>query len=267
MTDRHIPVLLDEVLAALEPREGAVLVDATFGNGGYTLGLLNAAPVRVFGVDRDPYVQARAAEVEAAHPGRFTFLAGRFGDLRDLLASAGVTGVDGIAFDFGVSSMQLDGAERGFSFKQDGPLDMRMGADGPTAADLVNSLPEAELADLLFALGEERQSRRIARAICHDRREKPFLRTAELAGLVRRVVGVSKDGLDPATRTFQALRIQVNDELGEIDRALSAAEAVLKPGGRLAAVSFHSLEDRRVKLFLQDRSGAGPRPSRHLPDR
>ncbi|MGB0681679.1 MAG: 16S rRNA (cytosine(1402)-N(4))-methyltransferase RsmH [Magnetovibrionaceae bacterium] len=263
----HIPVLLNEVVGALQPKDGGTYVDATFGNGGYTRALLGAADTRVLSIDRDPAAMGPASALSEEFPGRFRLLTGCFGDMARLLAEADVLAVDGIAFDLGVSSMQLDQPDRGFSFKQDGPLDMRMSSEGgETAADLVNRLAEAELADLIYQLGEERQSRRIARAIVADRAKAPFLRTGELAALVRRVVRPSKDGIDPATRTFQALRIQVNDELGELDRGLIAAEALLSPGGRLAVVSFHSLEDRRVKSFLTDRSGRAARPSRHLPD-
>jgi 16S rRNA (cytosine1402-N4)-methyltransferase len=193
-------------------------------------------------------------------------LAGRFGDMDQLLAGVGIAQVDGIALDLGVSSMQIDQAERGFSFQKDGPLDMRMEKAGQSAADLVNSLSEADLADILWRYGEERHSRRLARAIVADRRVTPFTTTQQLAGLVRRVVPGSKDGIDPATRTFQGLRIAVNDELGEIERGLAAAEKLLVPGGRLAIVSFHSLEDRLVKDFFREGSGLAARPSRHLPD-
>lgn len=261
----HVPVLLNEVLDALAPRDQGIYVDATFGAGGYSRAMLQAATCRVWGIDRDPDAVARGKALEQEFPGRLTVLRGRYGDMAELLDRAGVGKVDGIAMDLGVSSMQLDQAERGFSFRADGPLDMRMERDGPSAADLVNRLPEAELADLIYQLGEERASRRIARAIVESRLTSPFSRTAQLADLVRRCVRKSNDGIDPATRTFQALRIAVNDELGEIDRGLVAAEAVLAPGGRLAVVSFHSLEDRRAKTFLRERSGEAPRPSRHLP--
>jgi len=190
---------------------------------------------------------------------------GRFGELDALLAKHGVTAVAGVVFDIGVSSPQLDEAERGFSFRADGPLDMRMSQSGPSAADAVNKLPEAELADIIFQLGEERLSRRVARAIVTARAEKPLERTLQLAEIVRRVVPGSRDGIDPATRTFQALRLWVNDELGELDRGLAAAERILSPGGRLVVISFHSLEDRRVKEFLRRRSGTMPAPSRHAP--
>ncbi|MEK7246202.1 MAG: 16S rRNA (cytosine(1402)-N(4))-methyltransferase RsmH, partial [Pseudomonadota bacterium] len=200
--------------------------------------------------------------------GRLTLIAGLFGDMAELLAGAGASGVDGIAFDLGVSSRHLDDPERGFSFRADGPLDMRMDATDSaqvSAADVVNRLPEAELADIVRRFGEERLASRIARAIVAARAQAPLKRTGELAEIVRRVVPRARDGIDPATRTFQALRVYVNDELGEIERGLAAAETLLKAGGRLAVVSFHSLEDRAVKTFLAERSGRVPGPSRHQP--
>ncbi len=264
----HHPVLLDEVLAALAPRDGGVYVDGTFGAGGYARGILDAADCAVWGIDRDPDAVALGAALADSYRGRLTVIGGRFGDMRALLGARGVDKVDGIALDVGVSSPQLDIAERGFSFRLDGPLDMRMERTGTSAADLVNALPEAELADILFRYGEERASRRIARAIVAARREAPITRTGALAELVRRAAPPAKRGparIDPATRTFQALRIVVNDELGELARALAAAEALLAAGGRLVVVTFHSLEDREVKEFLRARSGAAPRGSRHLP--
>lgn len=261
----HISVLLQEVVAGLAPKDGQVFIDGTFGAGGYSRALLEAADCRVFGIDRDPTAVARGAEMARHYAGRLTVLAGRFGDMDRLLDEQGIARVDGVALDLGVSSMQIDEAERGFSFQKDGPLDMRMEKDGSSAADMVNSLPEAELADILWRLGEERHSRRIARAIVADRKTLPFTTTRQLAELVRRIVPRSKDGIDPATRTFQGLRIAVNDELGEVDRGLSAAERLLAEGGRLAVVSFHSLEDRAVKDFLKTRSGGQAQPSRHLP--
>ncbi|MGE5503090.1 MAG: 16S rRNA (cytosine(1402)-N(4))-methyltransferase RsmH [Actinomycetota bacterium] len=261
----HVPVLLAEVVEALAVHADGTYVDGTFGAGGYSLAILGAAPCRVWGIDRDPDAVARGRQVAAAHPGRFDIVEGRFGDMQALLAAHGVNRVDGVALDVGVSSMQLDQAGRGFSFAKDGPLDMRMEQAGPSAADLVNGTPEAELADIIFKYGEERMARRVARAIVTARADKPFERTAELAEVVRKVVRASGDGIDPATRTFQALRIAVNDELGELERGLAAAEALLAPGGRLAVVSFHSLEDRVVKAFLKARSGEAARPSRHQP--
>ncbi len=265
MTEKHIPVLLDDVVGVLAPRDGAVYVDATFGAGGYSRALLEAADCTVWGIDRDPDAAHAGNEMAAGYGNRLTVLNGRFGDMREILADVGVTQVDGIALDLGVSSMQIDDPARGFSFRFDGPLDMRMDKDGMSAADAVNRLAEKELADIIYRYGEERASRKIARAIVELREQSPITRTGQLAELVRRVVRRSKDGIDPATRTFQALRIYVNEELAELDRGLAAAAALLREGGRLAAVSFHSLEDRRLKTFFQERSGAGPQPSRHLP--
>ncbi len=261
----HIPVLRDEVVAALQPHEGAVYVDGTFGGGGYARALLDAAECIVWGIDRDPDAVTRGQGLAATYGTRLTVIEGRFGDMDGLLASRGIGAIDGVALDLGVSSMQIDDAERGFSFLRDGPLDMRMGKAGASAADVVNTMPEAELANMIFRYGEERLSRRVARAIVAARKDKPFARTGELAEVVRRAVPRSADGIDPATRTFQALRIHVNDELGELHRGLAAAERLLAPGGRLAVVTFHSLEDRAVKAFFKERSGAAPQPSRHAP--
>jgi len=262
---RHVPVLLAEVLEALSPRDGALYVDGTFGLGGYTRALLEAAQCKVCGIDRDPRAIAAGAALAAQHPGRLELINGRFGDMERLLTARGVTHVDGVALDIGVSSPQIDEPARGFSFRQDGPLDMRMGADGPTAADVVNTADEATLADIIERFGEERFARRIARAIVAARAQQPITRTAQLADIVRSVVRRTADGIDPATRTFQALRIYVNDEIGELQRGLAAAERLLGPGGRLAVVSFHSLEDREVKSFLKRRSGGEGGVSRHLP--
>lgn len=261
----HIPVLVDEIVLALAPGPNAVILDGTFGLGGYAKALLRAAPCRVVGIDRDPQAIARGRALAAEYPGRLDLIEGRFGEMEELLHAAGIDAVDGVALDLGVSSPQIDDPARGFSFRFDGPLDMRMSGDGTSAANLVNSLGEAELADIIWRLGEERLSRRVARAIVAARAEAPIERTAALARIVRSVVPASRDGIDPATRTFQALRLYVNDELGELERGLSAAERLLKAGGRLAVVSFHSLEDRAVKLFLRDRAGVAPAGSRHLP--
>ncbi|HEY1797418.1 MAG TPA: 16S rRNA (cytosine(1402)-N(4))-methyltransferase RsmH, partial [Stellaceae bacterium] len=263
----HRPVLLAEVLAALAPRDGATYVDGTFGGGGYSAALLAAARCRVFGIDRDPDAVRRGNALAEKHDGRLTVIEGRFGDMERLVAPFSPGPIAGVTLDLGVSSNQLDEAERGFSFRHDGPLDMRMGRDGETAADLVARLSEEELSDLIWSLGEERYARRIARAIATARAQKPITRTAELAEIVRGAVPRREPGLDPATRTFQALRIAVNDELGELDRGLEAAERLLAPGGRLALVAFHSLEDGRVKNFLRRRSGATPAGSRHAPPR
>ncbi|MDH5748282.1 MAG: 16S rRNA (cytosine(1402)-N(4))-methyltransferase RsmH [Rhodospirillales bacterium] len=261
----HVPVMLDEVLEVLAPRDGATYVDATFGAGGYSKALLESAACAVFGIDRDPAAIKRGAVLQSRYPGRLTVLTGCFGDMADILDREGVAKVDGVAFDLGVSSPQIDDPERGFSFRYDGPLDMRMGNDGLSAADVVNHTEENELADIIYNFGEERASRRIAHAIVEGRSKSPLTRTGQLADLIRGVVSRSRDGIDPATRTFQALRIYVNNELGELDHGLAAAEKVLGPGGRLAVVSFHSLEDRRVKEFLRLRSGGAPHASRHMP--
>jgi len=261
----HIPVLLDEVLAALAPLAGGRFVDGTFGAGGYSRALLNGGAHHVWGIDRDPDAVSRGRTLPETAAGRLTVLAGRYGDMDRLLAEYGEHGVDGIALDIGVSSMQIDQAERGFSFAKDGPLDMWMEQSGPSAADVVNTASETELADIIYTLGEERHSRRVARAIVAARADRTFRRTLELADVVRRAVRKGGDGIDPATRTFQALRIHVNDELGELERGLAAAERLLGPGGRLAVVTFHSLEDRVVKAFLRRRSGTAEGGSRHLP--
>ncbi|HJQ60877.1 MAG TPA: 16S rRNA (cytosine(1402)-N(4))-methyltransferase RsmH [Vineibacter sp.] len=264
----HVPVLCGEVVRQLAPRDGGTYVDGTFGAGGYSRALLDAAECRVFGIDRDPEAVRAARSMEAEAAGRLVVIEGRFGDMTELLGARGVTAVAGVALDLGVSSMQIDTPERGFSFRSDGPLDMRMSGVGPSAADIVNTSGESELADILYAYGEERQSRRIARAIVRARADTPITRTGQLADIVRRALGpaAGRDKIDPATRTFQALRIHVNDEQGELRRGLDAADTLLAPGGRLAVVSFHSLEDRAVKTFLRDRGGEGPRPSRHAPD-
>ncbi len=264
---RHISVMVNEVVAALSPRDGAVYVDATFGAGGYTRALLAAADCTVWGIDRDPLAVSIGQNIARDFGGRLTVLSGRFGDMEDLLAGVGVDQVDGIALDLGVSSMQIDDPSRGFSFRADGPLDMRMeGADGElTAADVVNRTAERELADIIYAYGEERASRRIARAIVELREKEPFERTEQLAAVIRRVVRGANGDIDPATRTFQALRIYVNEELLELEKGLGAAHRLRVARGRRAVVSIHSLEDRRVKTFLQERSGQGPRPSRHVP--
>jgi 16S rRNA (cytosine1402-N4)-methyltransferase len=263
----HQPVLLTEVITALAPRDGAIYVDGTFGAGGYSRALLDAANCTVFAIDRDPDAVTGAKPLLERYAGRLHILQGRFGDMTELLAREGITAVQGVTLDFGVSSMQLDQAARGFSFRFAGPLDMRMEQAGDSAADLVNTMAEQPLADLIFTFGEEKKARRIAKAIIAARALAPITETQQLADIVRRAIGPTPGlRIDPATRTFQALRIAVNDEMGEIDRGLAAAEQVLAPGGRLAVVSFHSLEDRRVKGFLRDRSGTAPRGSRHLPE-
>ena len=263
----HVPVLLDEVLAALQPVDGGVYLDGTFGGGGYAARVLDSARCTLFAIDRDPDAIRRGAALAARHAGRLCLIEGRFGDMVALLGARGVAALDGVVLDLGVSSFQIDEPSRGFSFRADGPLDMRMAHSGATAADLVNTLEESALADLLFELGEERRSRRIARRIVEARSAARIETTAELASLIRKVVPRSGDGIDPATRSFQALRMQVNDEVGEIERGLAGAASLLAPGGRLVVVSFHSGEDRVVKRFMTGLAGAAPNPSRHLPTR
>ncbi|ODT23883.1 MAG: 16S rRNA (cytosine(1402)-N(4))-methyltransferase [Kaistia sp. SCN 65-12] len=265
---RHVPVMAREVVDALQPRDGGRYLDGTFGAGGYTAAMLDRADCQVIAIDRDPDAIAAGQALAQRYAPRLRLIEGRFGDMADLLSAEGVEDVDGVALDLGVSSMQFDQADRGFSFRASGPLDMRMEKSGASAADLVNEGDETELADIIWRYGEERRSRRVARAIVEARRAKRIETTGELAEIVRRAVGPQgRDESDPATRTFQALRIAVNDELGELERGLAAAEQVLAPGGRLAVVSFHSLEDRAVKEFVRARAGRTPGPSRHAPPR
>ncbi len=261
MSGGHAPVLLAEAMEALALRDGGVYVDATFGGGGYSREMLARADCRVIAFDRDPDAISRGGELTASAKVKFTLHQGRFGDLYlDEL-------VDGVVFDLGVSSFQLDEAGRGFSFQADAELDMRMDREGPSAADAVNGLSEPALAELIYRYGEDDDSRRIARALVQARAAVPIVRTLQLAKLVEDAVGGRRGArTHPATKTFQALRMLVNDELGELARGLSAAERALKPGGRLAVVSFHSLEDRMVKLFLTERAGAQGRGSRYAPD-
>ena len=258
----HVPVLRDEVIAALDPRRGEIHVDGTFGAGGYTKAILERG-AKVIAFDRDPDAIREGASLVAVSGERLTLVPERFSRMRQALRDRGVDEVDGVTLDIGVSSMQLDRAERGFSFQSDGPLDMRMGQEGTSAAEFVNEADEDEIADVLFHYGEEPKSRRVARAIVAAR---PIERTGQLAEVVRKSLG-HHAGMkkDPATRTFQAIRIHLNEELQELEGGLEAAEQVLKAGGRLAVVTFHSLEDRIVKRFLRERSGAVPAASRHLP--
>ncbi|HEY6993055.1 MAG TPA: 16S rRNA (cytosine(1402)-N(4))-methyltransferase RsmH [Xanthobacteraceae bacterium] len=262
---RHIPVLGRPAVELLAVRAGGVYVDATFGAGGFSSNILAAADCSVIGIDRDPRAIARGADLAQAAGGRLVLVEGRFSDLEATARGCGHHAVDGVVFDVGVSSMQLDEAERGFSFRRDGPLDMRMGRDGPTAAEVVGAASERDLAAIIAALGEERRARAIARAIVAARRDAPIRTTRALADIVAAVVRARPGAIHPATRTFQALRIFVNDELAELLAGLAAAERLLKPGGRLVIVTFHSLEDRIAKSFLAARSRRS-RPSRHHPE-
>jgi len=261
----HVPVMLAEVLQHLAPRAGGIYLDGTFGGGGYARAILAAAPCTLYAIDRDRDAIARGAALSGQHPGRLHLIEGSFGSMLPLLHEAGVDRLDGVVLDLGVSSFQIDEPARGFSFRADGPLDMRMARHGPTAADLVNTLPERELADTLFDLGEERRSRAIAKAIVAERAQAPIATTSRLAGIIRAIVPPDRSGIDPATRSFQALRIRVNDELGEIERGLAQATRLLGNGGRLVVVAFHSLEDRLVKRFMAEAAGRAPGPSRHDP--
>lgn len=262
MSAPHTPVLLVETMTALALKAGEIYVDATLGAGGYLREARKAGIAHAFGFDRDP--DAIAQNSDLSRIADVTLIARAFAEMEAGLAEHGVAAVDAIAFDIGVSSMQIDRPERGFSFQNDGPLDMRMSQSGLSAADFINTASEAEIADVLWQLGDEPAARRIARAIVNDR---PLTRTSELAKLCRSVIGgKAVPGRDAATRSFQALRIHVNDELGQLDAGLAAAERLLRPGGRLAVVSFHSAEDRCVKNFLRERSGSAPSGSRHLPE-
>ncbi|MEZ5668803.1 MAG: 16S rRNA (cytosine(1402)-N(4))-methyltransferase RsmH [Alphaproteobacteria bacterium] len=265
----HTPVLRDEVIDALNLREGGIYVDGTFGAGGYTAEMLRRTACFVCAIDRDPSAVRRGRRLARDYPGRLMMVHGRFGDMARLLRDRGIEQIDGVALDLGVSSMQIDTPERGFSFRYDGFLDMRMDTsdeDGPTAADIVNSWSERELADIIYTYGEERNARAVARAIVAARLQAPIATTRRLAEIVRGVVRSGRDQIDGATRTFQALRIKVNDEVGELNRGMAAAEQMLSPGGRMAVVSFQSIDDRLVKTFLRVRCGAAPNPSRHLPE-
>ena len=267
MTERpHIPVLLKEVIEQISPKDGGIYVDGTFGAGGYTSATLEKADCSVYAIDRDPDAIANGQALVEKFNGRLKLLHGTFGSMKELLNEQGIEHVDGVMLDIGVSSMQIDQPERGFSFQKDGALDMRMSQSGLSAADVVNTYGEKELTDIIYLYGEERFSRRIAAAIVSRRREREFLTTLDLASVIRSVIPYKKDDIDPATRTFQALRIYVNDELEQLRSGLKGAEALLNHGGRMAVVSFHSLEDRIVKNFIAEKSGKTARPSRYMPD-
>jgi 16S rRNA (cytosine1402-N4)-methyltransferase len=258
----HIPVLLNEIVEAIDPKEGEIVVDGTFGGGGYTKAILDKAHCRVFAIDRDPDAIERGKELSSHLDDRLQMFEGCYGDMAALVNQK----VNAVVLDIGVSSFQIDEADRGFSFREDGPLDMRMAQSGESAADVVNTYPEKDIADIIYKYGEERRSRQVAHAIVEARKEEEITTTNQLAKIVRSVVWQAKDKIDPATRTFQGLRIYVNDELGELERGLSAAEEILLPGGRLVVVTFHSLEDRIVKNFFKERSGSTPRGNRYMPD-
>ena len=265
LSPRHVPVLGREAVEMLKPGDGGIYVDATFGAGGYSRAILDIPGTRVIGIDRDRSAIAGGFDLAERSGGRLTLVEDRFSNLAEICASQGVETVDGVVMDVGVSSMQLDEAGRGFSFRTSGPLDMRMGHGGPTAADVIARASEADLANIIYVFGEERHSRAVARAIVAARKDAPIATTRALADIVAKVVRSKPGEIHPATRTFQGLRIFVNEELDELHLALSAAERVLKPGGRLVVVSFHSLEDRIVKNFLVERARAGG-GSRHLPE-
>ena len=266
-TSLHIPVMLDEVTAALNPEAGKTLIDATFGNGGYSYHFLNSTDCRVAAIDRDPEAIARGQAMLSEFNGRFSLFKGPFSALSQLVRGTDFEQVDGIVFDLGVCSTQLDQPDRGFSFRLDGPLDMRMTPTGETAGDVINTYKEDHIADILWRYGDERASRRIARAIAKARSACPIERTSQLANIIHSVMPRPKPGQpDSATRSFQALRIHVNRELDELETALVSCEHLLKPDGILAVVSFHSLEDRIVKQFIAEKSGRKTRPSRHRPE-
>ncbi|MCL2474179.1 MAG: 16S rRNA (cytosine(1402)-N(4))-methyltransferase RsmH [Alphaproteobacteria bacterium] len=264
----HFPVMLSEVLSALNLEEGspALVVDATFGRGGYSRAILESFSADVVAIDRDPEAVAAAHKLETEFPSRFRILCGNFSSLVELLQNIGISKIDAIVLDLGVSSPQINNPMRGFSFSSDGPLDMRMSGQGMSAKDAVNSLSEEELSDIIWKFGQERFSRRIARAIVGARALKEIVTTAQLAAIIRKVVPRSKDGIDPATRSFQAVRIFVNNELDELNAVLEGAKTVLKDNGRLVVVSFHSLEDSIVKDFMRSHSGVGKGVSRYLPE-
>ena len=265
LKNNHTPVLAETVLENLNIRDGLTYVDGTFGAGGHTNMILSAANCNVISIDRDPSVKTFKKEIQGRFPDNFKFIAGNIGRLKFLLKSNGISRIDGgILFDLGVSSMQIDNPDRGFSFKNDGPLDMRMDQIGKSAEELINKTDEKTLNDIIYTLGEEKKARRIARAIVNHRKNKPITSTLELSNLIRNTIGNNpKLKIDPATKTFQALRIKVNNELDEIEKALRDAEKLLAPGARLVVISFHSLEDKIVKKFLRSKSGLNPNPHRH----
>jgi 16S rRNA (cytosine1402-N4)-methyltransferase len=263
----HIPVLAGQMLAFLDPKDDGVYIDATFGGGGHARAILNAAATRVIGLDRDQRAVALGADLVERAAGRLTLVEARFSLLDTVARNLGFEAVDGVVLDLGVSSMQLDQPERGFSFRREGPLDMRMGGSGPSAADVVARASTHDLATIIATLGEERHARAIARAITAARRHAAIQTTTALSAIVARALPAGPRHIDPATRTFQALRMFVNEELEELEQALPAAERVLKPGGRLVAIAFHSLEDRIIKTFLAERSRSLPTGSRHWPHR
>lgn len=261
----HKPVMVKEMVKALKPKDNGVYVDGTFGAGGYSRAILQAADCRVYALDRDPNTRRFAEKIEAEFYDRFVWILGNFSNMCTFLSAQGVQKIDGVVLDLGVSSMQIDESERGFSFKKDGPLDMRMGADGQNAADVVNTASEAELADILYYYGEEKAARRIAKAIVAARATLPITRTLQLADVIRNALGNKYSKSDLATRSFQALRIHVNQEFEAIEQGLIEAEQLLAPGGRLVVVTFHSLEDRLVKRFYHSRCGRLGEQSRHSP--
>ncbi len=261
----HVPVMMREVLDAMSPKAGEHYIDGTFGAGGYTKHILNAADCKVLGIDRDPQALALGSALMPQFNERLTLAEGNFGDIQNIAAEHNFSPIHGIVLDIGVSSMQIDEATRGFSFMQDGPLDMRMSQAGTSAQDLVNTASEMQLADIFYYYGEERQAKTIARAIVAYRSEQPITTTRQLVQIITKIIWIKPNKIHPATRTFQALRIAVNDELGELVRALHAAEQMLCDGGRLVVVTFHSLEDRIVKHFFSSRSGKLTAGSRHAP--
>lgn len=266
-TDMHRPVMLHEMLDWLAPRDNGVYIDGTFGAGGYSRAILRAADCHVFAIDRDPSTQRFAERLEQEFPGRFVWLLGNFSDMCSLVSMHGIHEVSGIVLDLGVSSMQIDQPRRGFSFKQEGPLDMRMSGEGLKAADVINEYSESELADIFYYYGEEKAARKIARAIVSARSAAPITTTSQLADIIRQVAGGRHHKTDPATRSFQGLRIHINQEFEAIENGLKAAQGLLAPGGRLVVVTFHSLEDRMVKRFTHSRCGKLGEHSRHLPEK